>query len=127
MPRPALFCFEREIRQLPAIQDPDNMDAPPGTWLAQLMYQQNLLHEKLQAQVGLMYVDSRFLAVPYGENFLSLDFSSDGSISTFVLPTYPKGSWGGDVTMAPMKGWSLRAGCTTTTARSCRMIRVGTC
>lgn len=97
-------------RQFSAIQDPDNMDAPPGTWLAQLMYQQSLLHDRLQAQAGLMYVDSRFLTVPYGGNFVSLDFSSDGSISTFVLPTYPKGSWGGDVTVAPVKGLSFAGG-----------------
>lgn len=97
-------------RQFPAIQDPNNMDAPPGTWLAQLYYQQNLLGEKLQAQGGLMYVDSRFLTVPYGGNFVSLDFSSDGSISTFVLPTYPKGAWGGDVTVAPVKGLSFAGG-----------------
>lgn len=97
-------------KQIPAIQDPDNMDAPPGTWLAQLKYQQNLLREKVQAQAGLMYVDSRFLTVPYGGNFVSLDFSSDGSISTFVLPTYPKGAWGGDVTVAPVKGLSFAGG-----------------
>lgn len=97
-------------RQFRAIQDPDNMDAPPGTWLAQLIYQQDLLHEKLQAQAGLMYVDSRFLTVPYGGNFVSLDFSSDGSISTFILPTYPKGAWGDDVTVAPVKGLSFAAG-----------------
>ena len=97
-------------RQFPAIQDPDNMDAPPGIWLAQLVYQQNLLHEKVQAQAGRMYVDSRFLTVPYGGNFISLDFSSDGSISTFVLPTYPKGAWGGDVTVAPVKGLSFAGG-----------------
>lgn len=97
-------------RQFAAIQDPDNMDAPPGIWLAQLIYQQNLLHKKLQAQAGRMYVDSRFLTVPYGSNFVSLDFSSDGSISTFVLPTYPKGAWGGDVTVAPIKGLSFAGG-----------------
>lgn len=97
-------------KQMPALQDPDNMDAPPGTWLAQLYYQQNLLHDRLQGQAGLMYVDSRFLTVPYGGNFVSLDFSSDGSISTFVLPTYPKGSWGGDVTVAPVKGLSFAGG-----------------
>lgn len=97
-------------KQLPAIQDPNNMDAPPGTWLATLMYQQNLMHDKVQAQAGLMYVDSLFLTVPYGGNFVSLDFSSDGSISTFVLPTYPKGSWGGDVTVAPLKGLTFSGG-----------------
>lgn len=97
-------------RQFPAIQDPDNMDAPPGTWLAQLMYEQDLLGGRVEGQGGLMYVDSRFLTVPYGGNFVSLDFSSDGSISTFVLPTYPKGSWGGDVTVAPVKGLTFAGG-----------------
>lgn len=97
-------------RQFPAIQDPDNMDAPPGTWLAQLSYQQNLLRGKLRAQAGLMYVDSRFLTVPYGGNFVSLSFSSDGSISTFVLPTYPKGAWGGDLTVTLRKGLSFAGG-----------------
>ena len=97
-------------KQLPAIQDPNNMDAPPGTWLAQLMYEQDMLRGKVQAQAGLMYVDSRFLKVPHGDNFISLDFSSDASISTFVLPTYPKGAWGGDVTVAPGKGLSFAGG-----------------
>lgn len=97
-------------KQLPAIQDPDNMDAPPGTWLAQMVYEQDMVHGKIQAQGGLMYVDSRFLTVPHGGNFISLDFSSDASISTFVLPTYPKGSWGGDVTVIPKKGLSFAGG-----------------
>ena len=97
-------------KQLPAIQDPENLDAPPGTWLAQLVYEQDMVHGKIQTQGGLMYVDSRFLTVPYGGNFISLDFSSDASISTFVLPTYPKGSWGGDVTVAPVKGLSFAGG-----------------
>lgn len=92
-------------RQMLAIQDPDNMDAPANTlWVAQTWYQQDLLGQKLQLQAGLMYVDSQFLTVPYGGNFISLDFSSDASISTFVLPTYPKGSPGADAFYYPLPG-----------------------
>lgn len=91
-------------RQMAAIQDPDNMDAPPGTWLAKLYYEQDLMQQKVQLQGGLMYMDDRFASVPYCGRFLSLDFASDASISTFVLPTYPKGSWGGNVRVMPVGG-----------------------
>lgn len=90
--------------QVPAIQDPDNMDAPSFTSLDRAWYQQELLHQKLQMRVGVMYIDDQFFTVPYGQNFISLDFSSDASISTFVLPTYPKGSFGGDAFVYPVKG-----------------------
>ncbi|MGH8112749.1 MAG: carbohydrate porin [Rhodanobacteraceae bacterium] len=96
--------------QMPAIQDPDNMDANPTTSIDRAWYQQKLLHQKLQVQIGLMYVDDQFLTVPYGQNFVSLDFSSDASLSTFVLPTYPKGSYGADVFVYPMKGLYFSAG-----------------
>lgn len=97
-------------RQMPAIQDPDNMDAAPGTWLAKLYYEQDLMQQKVQLQGGLMYMDDRFASVPYCEQFLSLDFASDASISTFVLPTFPKGSWGGNVRVMPVKGLTLAGG-----------------
>jgi carbohydrate-selective porin OprB len=90
--------------QMPSIQDPDNMDAYPETSVDRAWYQQDLLRQKVQVQVGLLYVDDKFLTVPYGQNFLSLDFSSDSSISTFVLPTYPKGSFGGNAFIYPGKG-----------------------
>lgn len=97
-------------RQFPAIQDPDNMDAYSETSLDRAWYQQNLFRQKVQMQVGLMYVDDQFFTVPYGSNFVSLNFSSDASISTFVLPTFPKGSFGGDVFVFPSKGLSLSTG-----------------
>ncbi len=97
-------------RQMPALQDPDNMDAYSETSVDRAWYQQNLFHRKLQAQIGLMYVDDRFFTVPYGQNFVSLDFSSDSSISTFVLPTYPKGSFGGNVFVYPVKGLYFSGG-----------------
>lgn len=91
-------------RQMLAIQDPDNMDAPANSlWLDQAWYHQDLFNQKLQLQAGLMYVDSQFLTVPYGQNFVSLDFSSDASLSTFILPTYPKGSPGADAFFYPLK------------------------
>lgn len=90
--------------QMPALQDPDNMDADSFTSVDRAWFQQDLLRHKVQLQVGLMYVDDKFLTVPYGQNFLSLDFSSDSSISTFVLPTFPKGAFGGDAFVYPGKG-----------------------
>ena len=96
--------------QMPAIQDPDNMDASPTASIDRAWYQQKMLDQKLQVQIGLMYVDDQFLTVPYGQNFVSLNFSSDASISTFVLPTYPKGSYGADVFVYPVKGLYLSAG-----------------
>jgi len=90
--------------QVPAIQDPDNMDAYSETSIDRAWYQQDLLRRKLQLQLGLMYVDEKFLTVPYGQNFVSLNFSSDASISTFVLPTYPIGSFGGNIFVHPGKG-----------------------
>ena len=96
--------------QMPSIQDPDNMDAHSETSIDRAWYRQDIAHQKLQLQVGLMYVDDQFLTVPYGENFVSLDFSSDSSISTFVLPTYPKGSPGGDVFAYPVKGLYFSGG-----------------
>lgn len=87
--------------QVPALADPDNMDAYRTNSIDRAWYQQDLLGRKLQLQLGLMYVDDRFYTVPYGQNFVSLDFSSDASISTFVLPTYPKGAWGGDLWLYP--------------------------
>lgn len=97
-------------RQMPAIQDPDNMDAYQQTSVDRAWYQQDILGQKVQARVGLMYVDDQFLTVPYGQNFVSLDFSSDAAISTFVLPTFPKGSFGGDVFIYPVKGLYVSGG-----------------
>lgn len=88
-------------RQMAAIQDPDNMDAETEASLDRAWFQQNLWHKKLQVQAGLMYVDDQFLTVPFGQNFVSLNFSSDASISTFVLPTFPKGSFGADTFWYP--------------------------
>lgn len=96
--------------QVPAIADPDNMDAYPETSLDRAWYQQDLLARKLRVRLGLMYVDDQFYSVPFGENFVSLDFSSDASISTFVLPTYPKGAWGEDVFAYPGHGLSFSMG-----------------
>ncbi|MGH9488060.1 MAG: carbohydrate porin [Terriglobales bacterium] len=87
-----------------SLQDPDNMDAYSFTEIDRGWYRQMLLRHTLQLQVGLMYVDDQYFTVPYGQNFISLNFSSDASISTFVLPTYPKGSFGGDVFVYPEKG-----------------------
>ncbi len=98
------------LRQMPAIQDPDNMDAYQETSVDRAWFQQSLFKQKAAAQVGVMYVDDRFFTVPYGQNFVSLNFSSDASISTFVLPTFPKGSFGGDVFVHPVKGLSLAGG-----------------
>ena len=88
-------------RQVPALADPDNMDAYSETSLDRAWFQQDLLARKLRMRVGLMYVDDQFFTVPFAQNFVSLDFSSDASISTFVLPTYPKGAWGADVFVHP--------------------------
>lgn len=97
-------------KQMPSIQDPDNMDAGSFTKVDRAWYRQDFLHQKVQLQGGLMYVDDQFFTVPYGQNFVSLDFSSDSSISTFVLPTYPNGSPGGDVFFFPVKGLYFSAG-----------------
>lgn len=96
--------------QVPALQDPDNIDAPTFTSFDRAWYQQDLLRQKLQVRVGVMYVDDQFFTVPYGQSFLSLDFSSDASISTFVLPTYPQGSFGGDAFVYPAKGLYFSGG-----------------
>ena len=96
--------------QMPALQDPDNMDAYSETSVDRAWFHQELLSKKLQLQVGLMYVDDQFLTVPYGNNFVSLNFSSDASISTFVLPTFPKGSFGGDFFVYPRKGLYFSGG-----------------
>ena len=96
--------------QMPALQDPDNMDAYQQTSVDRAWYQQNLFGQKVQARVGLMYVDDQFFTVPFGQNFVSLDFSSDASISTFVLPTFPKGSFGGDVFVYPKQGLYFSVG-----------------
>lgn len=96
--------------QMPAIQDPDNMDTSPTASIDRAWYRQKFFGRKLQLQVGLMYVDDQFLTVPYGQNFVSLDFSSDASISTFVLPTYPKGSYGADAFFHPVHGLYFSAG-----------------
>ncbi len=96
--------------QMPALQDPDNMDAYSETSVDRAWYHQDLLREKVQLQIGLMYVDDQFFTVPYGQNFVSLNFSSDASISTFVLPTFPKGSFGGDVFVYPVKDLYFSAG-----------------
>ncbi|MFP5210635.1 MAG: carbohydrate porin [Acidobacteriota bacterium] len=97
-------------RQMPALQDPDNMDAYQQTSVDRAWFQQDLLSGKVQARVGVMYVDDQYFTVPYGQNFVSLNFSSDASISTFVLPTFPKGAFGGDVFVYPVKGLSLSGG-----------------
>ncbi len=97
-------------RQMPALQDPDNMDAYQETSVDRAWFQETLLQQKVQAQVGVMYVDDQFFTVPYGQNFISLDFSSDASISTFVLPTFPKGAFGGDVFVYPVKGLYFAGG-----------------
>ncbi len=96
--------------QFPALQDPDNIDAYAETSLDRAWYQQNLWKQRVQMQVGLMYVDDQFFTVPYGGNFVSLDFSSDASTSTFVLPTFPKGSFGGDVQVVATKSLSFSGG-----------------
>ncbi len=96
--------------QVPAIADPDNMDAYQETSIDRAWYKQELMAHRVQLQVGLMYVDDRFFTVPYGQNFLSLDFSSDASIATFVLPTYPRGAWGGDVFVHPDRSLSFSVG-----------------
>ena len=96
--------------QFPAIQDPDNMDASAFTSVDRAWFQQDLLHSKLQLQIGLMYVDEKFFTVPYGQNFVSLNFSSDASISTFVLPTYPNGAFGGNAFIYPAKGLYFSVG-----------------
>jgi porin len=96
--------------QMPALQDPDNMDAYAETSVDRAWFQETLLHRKVQAQVGAMYVDDQFFTVPYGQNFVSLDFSSDASISTFVLPTFPKGAFGGDLFVYPVKGLYVSGG-----------------
>lgn len=97
-------------RQVPALADPDNMDAYSGTSVDRAWYQQDLAGRALRVRVGLMYVDDQFFTVPYGGNFVSLDFSSDASISTFVLPTYPKGAWGADVFAYPDRHLSFSLG-----------------
>lgn len=97
-------------RQVPALADPDNMDAYAETSVDRAWYRQDVLGSAIQVQVGLMYVDDQFFTVPYGGNFVSLDFSSDASISTFVLPTYPKGSWGGDLFVHPDQHLYFSAG-----------------
>ena len=91
-------------RQFLPIQDPDNQDAYQQASVDRAWYQQDLLNHKVQLQVGLLYGDDKFLTVPYGENFVSLNFSSDASISTFVLPTFPKGAFGGNAFVLPIKG-----------------------
>ncbi len=98
------------VRQMPALQDPDNMDAYQETSVDRAWFQQSLFKQKVQAQFGVMYVDDQFFTVPYGQNFISLDFSSDASISTFVLPTFPKGSPGVDLFVYPIKGLSIGGG-----------------
>lgn len=97
-------------RQFLPIQDPDNMDAYQQTSVDRLWYEQDLFRQKLQLQVGIMYVDDKFLTVPYGSNFVSLDFSSDASISTFVLPTFPKGAFGADAVFLPIKNLYFSGG-----------------
>lgn len=97
------------LRQIGSIQDPDNMDAGGETSLDRAWFRQNLAGRRVQLQAGLMYVDDQFLTVPYGQDFVSLDFSSDASISTFVLPTFPKGALGADVFYHP-SGWFYAAG-----------------
>lgn len=96
--------------QVPALADPDNMDAYAETSLDRAWFEQDLLGRKLAVRVGLMYVDDQFFTVPFGQNFLSLDFSSDASISTFVLPTYPKGAWGADAFLDPSHALSFSLG-----------------
>ena len=96
--------------QVPAIADPDNMDAYSETSLDRAWFQQDLFARKVRVRLGLMYVDDQFFTVPFGQNFVSLDFSSDASISTFVLPTYPKGAWGGDVFAYPDRHVSFSIG-----------------
>ena len=96
--------------QVPALADPDNMDAYAETSVDRAWVQQDLHGREIRVRAGLMYVDDQFFTVPYGGNFVSLDFSSDASISTFVLPTYPKGAWGADVFVHPNRHFSLSAG-----------------
>ena len=96
--------------QVPAIADPDNMDAYAKTSVDRAWFEQDLFARRVRVQLDLMYVDDRFFTVPFGENFVSLDFSSDASISTFVLPTYPKGAWGVDVFAHPLHSASVSLG-----------------
>ncbi len=99
-----------DVRQVPAIADPDNMDARAETSLDRAWYQQDLESRRLRVRIGLMYVDDQFLTVPFGEHFVSLDFSSNASISAFVLPTYPRGAWGGDAFAYPTRSLSFALG-----------------
>lgn len=98
------------VRQVPVLADADNMDAATTYSIDRAWYQQDFFGRRWHAQAGLMYVDDQFLTVPYGQNFVSLDFSSDASISTFVLPTYPKGAWGVDAWGQPDAHLSLAIG-----------------
>ncbi len=99
-----------QVRQIGSIQDPDNMDAYATTGIDRAWYQQDLAGRRLRLRVGLMYVDDQFLTVPYARDFVSLDFSSDASLSTFVLPTYPRGAFGADLFIYPTRSLYLAAG-----------------
>lgn len=99
-----------QARQVGSIQDPDNMDAYATTGIDRAWYQQDLAGRRLRFRVGLMYVDDQFLTVPYGRDFVSLDFSSDASLSTFVLPTYPRGAFGADLFIYPTRSFYIAAG-----------------
>ena len=76
-----------------AIADPDNMDAPSETRPTVHGSSRTLVARKIRGRLGLMYVEDQFFAVLFGRNFVSLGFSSDASVSTLVLPTYPKAAW----------------------------------
>lgn len=51
--------------QMPALQDPDNMDAYTTTSVDRARFQQSLWSRMLQLQVGLMYVDDQFFSSPF--------------------------------------------------------------
>ncbi|MHB1529077.1 MAG: carbohydrate porin [Acidiferrobacteraceae bacterium] len=99
-----------QARQTGSIQDPDNMDAYNVTGIDRAWYQQDLAEKRVRLRIGLMYVDDQFLRVPYARDFVSLDFSSDASISTFVLPTYPRGAFGVDTFVFPVRSFYVAAG-----------------
>ena len=99
-----------QAKQTGSIQDPDNMDAYNVTGIDRAWYQQDLADKRVKLRIGLMYVDDQFLRVPYAQDFVSLDFSSDASISTFVLPTYPRGAFGADTFVFPARSFYIAAG-----------------
>lgn len=73
------------MTQVPVTTDADNTDAPTFNEIDCASYRQGFFGKKRQMQIGLMYVDDQLLTEPYGQNFVSLGFSSDSSVVPFVL------------------------------------------